>query len=116
MRVTTVTHEEIYKALVEKNEQVKEGRELSEQIEKLEEERNKIGLQIQKLKDRIIPEIEEIIKGIEMSEYEAVGEVRAGEQENEVEIEIFDQIEAYKEFLDDKKKEKEVAEDGNGEV
>ena len=58
----TVKHKELLKWLKEKDKLVKEGREITKQIEELEEKRNKCGMQIQKFKDKIIPVAEELVK------------------------------------------------------
>jgi uncharacterized coiled-coil DUF342 family protein len=57
-----VTDKDLSKWLSEKDVLVTEGRELSKKIDALEEERNKCGMQIQKIKDKIIPLAESLAK------------------------------------------------------
>ena len=58
-----INHKELGSLLSKKNELVTEGREISKQIEKLETERNKVGLQIQKVKDKLIPLVKKLTEG-----------------------------------------------------
>lgn len=105
MRTIIITNKEIFDGLKEKDKLVDEGRKISVKIESLEAERNTKAMQVQKVKDRVIPLIEEEIKKQELGEFEAVGDVVPGKILNDVEIEVFDQVEQYKEYILEKKKE-----------
>lgn len=106
-------NKELYDYLQEKDKLVAEAREKSKQIEDLESERNKIALQVQKIKDKVIPIVEEITEG-QLGEWEAIEEVKPTENENEVEVTTFDQVEEYKKFLLEKKNEEKVTETEDG--
>lgn len=109
IRTIKITNKAIFDGLKEKDKFVEEGRKLTDKIESMETQRNTVGMKIQKVKDRIIPLIEEEVKAIELGEFETVGDVKATSVLNEVEIEVFDQVEAYKEYILDEKKKKEQA-------
>lgn len=114
---------ELVELLKQRNARVDEGRALSKQIDDLEEERNKIGLQINKIKDKIIPIAEEIMKPL-MGEFQMVTTTRltpildaeekpTGQYEDEVQIEWIDEIEEFKKILierDTKNAQKKEAE------
>lgn len=100
---------ELVELLKQRNAKVDEGRALSKQIDDLELERNKIGLQINKIKDKIIPIAEEIMAPI-LGEFQMVTTTRltpildaeqkpTGEFEDVVEIEWIDEVEEFKKIL-----------------
>ena len=72
--------------------------------EALENKRNKVGLKIQKLKDRIIPITQKIAKPLLEDEFEDFGDLRI--ENGEVIIEIISHLEAWKEARAKKLKEK----------
>lgn len=72
--------------------------------EELENKRNKIGLKIQKIKDRIIPMTQKIAKPLLEDEFEDFGDLRI--ENNQVIIEIISHLEAWKEARAKKLKEK----------
>jgi len=102
-----ITHQELHDLLTKKDKLVNEGRELSKQIEDLETERNKLALQIQKVKDKVIPIVQKEMEG-KLGEYEEISEVKTTE-DGQVDIAIYDQVEQFKEYL----KEKKDADSGN---
>ena len=79
-----------------------------DEIEKIEKERNKIGLQIQKLKDKLSPLVEKATES-EISEFEMVTNIQQSKEDGVVEVDIFDQVEEYKEALRKKKAEGKTA-------
>lgn len=73
-------------------------------IDELENQRNKIGLKIQKIKDRIIPMTQKIAKPLLEDEFEDFSDVRI--ENGEVIIEIFSHLEDWKAARAKKLKEK----------
>lgn len=73
-------------------------------IEELENKRNKVGLKIQKIKDKIIPITQQIAKPLLEDEFEDFGDVRL--ENGEVIIEIFSHLEDWKAARAKKLKEK----------
>lgn len=66
------------------------------QIEKLEEERNKIAMHGQKIKDRMAPIVDSLIAG-ELGEFETiVNAQRVKDSEEMVEIQVVDRVEQFK--------------------
>ena len=87
----------VSKLLVEKTGLIKEGREISEQIEKLENDRNKIALRVQKIKDKIRPFAKKI-KEAELRRYEDIQSIDLlGE---DIVLTTFDYLEEYKKQLE----------------
>jgi len=80
--------------LKEKDVLVTEGRAISKEIDKLENDRRKVGLQIQKIKDKILPMVDEITKD-KMQEFEEITTVNI-KSEDEVEISVTNVIEDFK--------------------
>ncbi len=68
-----------------------------------EEKRNKIALQIQKTKDRLIPVEKKLTKG-ELGEFEVVTNMQIGKELNGIEINVVDAVEEFKEAYRKKKK------------
>jgi len=119
-----VKNDDLLKNLREKNLLVNAGRELTKKISDLETERDKIGLQIQKLKDKIIPVAEEMIKPI-LAEFEMLTTIQPeldehGRETGMINLEYIDQIEDFKEALREKMKEGktlgQVASEANAEA
>ncbi len=79
--------------LKEKDVLVTEGRAISKEIDKLENDRRKVGLQIQKIKDKILPMVDEITKD-KMQEFEEITTVNI-KSEDEVEISVTNVIEDF---------------------
>lgn len=67
----TFKDDKMKKLLEEKGVLVNEGRELTKKIEELEKERAKVGLKIQKVKDKLIPIVESKIKP-QLEEFEDI--------------------------------------------
>lgn len=107
------TNPELVELLKKRNSLVTEGRKISAQIDELETERNKIGLQINKVKEKIIPIAEEIMQPI-LQKYQMVtttrltpaldteGKEKVGEFEDEVQIEWIDEVDEFKKILDER--------------
>ena len=92
------------KLLEEKDVLVKEGRVLTVQIEKLEQDRAKIGMQIQKKKDKVIPLVEKLKKEgkIVLGEYDDIESVSV--ISGEIEVKIFNHLEEFKKAFAEKNK------------
>lgn len=119
-----VKDDDLLKNLREKNLLVNTGRELTKKISDLENDRDKIGLQIQKLKDKIIPVGEELIKPV-LGEFDMLITIQPeldkdGRETGMIDLEYIDQVEDFKEALRDKMKEGktlgEVAAEANKEA
>lgn len=100
-----IQSKELSSLLAKKNEFVTEGRELSKKIEALESERNKCGLQIQKMKDKIIPLVKKLTDG-KLGEFEDITTVETFG--SDVVINTYDVVEDFKkQYLDAKNKPEE---------
>ena len=104
MRTLEFSNKKVEKAHAEKGVLIEKGREISRQIEKLETERNKIGLKVQKIKDDIVlPFAREIKK--DLGKYEDLQTLNL--VNGKIVVNVFDYIEQYKEELDKKLAEQE---------
>lgn len=104
-----VKHDDLLQNLRAKNLLVNTGRDLTKQIDDLETERNKIGMQIQKLKDKIIPVAEELVKPV-LGEFDMLVTIHPekdeqGKETGMINLEYIDQVEDFKEALREKMKE-----------
>ena len=100
-----INNKELSSLLGKKNEFVLQGREFSKQIEKLEAERNKCGLQIQKLKDKIVPIVKKEVDG-KLGEFEDITTVEL--YGSDVIINTYDVVEDFKKnYLEAKNKPEE---------
>ena len=107
MRTLEFSNKKVEKALAEKGVLIEKGREISRQIEKLETERNKIGLKVQKIKDDIVlPFAREIKKTL--GKYEDLETLQL--VNGKIVVNIFDYLERYKEEFDKKLAEQETKE------
>ena len=89
--------EKVAKLLIEKTGLIKDGRAISEDIEKLENDRNKVALRVQKIKDKIIPFAKKIKKD-QLGRYEDIQSIDLlGE---DIVLTTFDYIEEYKKQLE----------------
>jgi len=89
--------EKVAKLLIEKTGLIKDGRAISEDIEKLENDRNKVALRVQKIKDKIIPFAKKIKKD-QLGRYEDIQSIDlVGEN---IVLTTFDYIEEYKKQLE----------------
>jgi hypothetical protein len=86
-------NKEIVELLTKKETLVKEGREVTKKIDELENDRRKIGLQIQKVKDKVIPLVNKLMEG-NLKEFEEIGTVEV--KDGELDISIVDVIENFK--------------------
>ena len=99
MRTLEFSNKKVEKALAEKGVLIEKGREISRQIEKLETERNKIGLKVQKIKDDIVlPFAREIKK--DLGKYEDLETLQL--VNGKIVVNVFDYLERYKEEFDKK--------------
>jgi len=90
---------------VKKSGLVDQGRELSKAIEKLENDRRKVGLQIQKLKDKILPLVAKLTID-KLVEFEEISTVDI--KGDEIEIKTFNVVDDFKkDYLEAKKKQTE---------
>ena len=104
MKTLEFEDKKVKKALIEKGLLIEKGREISRKIEKLETERNKIGLKVQKIKDDIVlPFAREIKK--DLGKYEDLQTLNL--VNGKIVVNVFDYIEQYKEELDKKLAEQE---------
>lgn len=103
-----VKNADLMKWLKEKDKLVTEGRDLSVKIEELEAKRNKCGMQIQKLKDKIIPISEELVKA-HLPEFGMLTTINI--DGNEIRLDYVDQIEEYKKYLTEQKNTPNEAKD-----
>ena len=91
--------EKVAKLLIEKTGLIKDGRAISEDIEKLENDRNKVALRVQKIKDKIIPFAKKIKKD-QLGRYEDIQSIDlVGE---DIVLTTFDYISEYKKQLEEK--------------
>jgi len=91
--------EKVAKLLIEKTGLIKDGRAISEDIEKLENDRNKVALRVQKIKDKIIPFAKKIKKD-QLGRYEDIQSIDLiGE---DIVLTTFDYIQEYKKQLEEK--------------
>jgi hypothetical protein len=86
-------NKEIVELLTKKETLVIEGREVTKKIEELENDRRKIGLQIQKVKDKVIPMVNKLMEG-NLKEFEEIGTVEV--KDGELDISIVDVVENFK--------------------
>lgn len=62
MAEINIEHPELKQHLEDKEELIKQAREISAKIEALESDRNKVGLQVQKIKDKVVPIVEALVR------------------------------------------------------
>ena len=99
MRTLEFSNKKVEKALAEKGALIEKGREISRQIEKLETERNKIGLKVQKIKDdTVLPFAREVKKTL--GKYEDLETLQL--VNGKIVVNVFDYLERYKEEFDKK--------------
>jgi hypothetical protein len=92
-------HPEIYDLHVKMITLIKKGGKLIKEKETMEMELNKLGLQIQKLKDKINPLVKAAVAN-KLSEFQIVTKVDTkGGNNHEVLITVADQVEDFKKYL-----------------
>ena len=102
-------NKELRKLLDKKSLIVDEGRKLSKEIEKLEKERNRDALKLQKIKDRVIPILQKEIAP-QLGEFEDIQSIDKKDDKSDVLVAvIFDRVEQYKEAIRQQKLEQEQA-------
>lgn len=99
------------KKLIEKKEVlVANGREISKQIEKLEKERNRDALKVQKIKEKVVPILKEKVQP-QLEEFEDIFSIDLKEKGSETVVAVvFNQIDQYKQALRQRKEEQDKAE------
>lgn len=82
--------------LQQKEVLVTQGRQLTTEIEKLEKERAKVGMQIQKVKDKVIPMVDKMKESglIVLGEYDDIETI--GLDNGEIEVKIFNHLDEFK--------------------
>lgn len=104
-RTIKVKNDKLYKLLEEKNEVLTKAREVKVEFDKLQEELQKHGLELNKYKEKLFPLVDKIKEemGEELGEFEEFETVEA--IDGEIEIVVFDAIEEYKDMYRLKKYE-----------
>ena len=103
MRTIIIENKKLKKLIIKKGELVDKGRLLSKEITKLTEERNKLGLEIQKVKDKVLPIITKMSDNIKLGEFEDVGNIEI--VNDEVVMTVHNALEEFKKRYDEIKKE-----------
>ena len=107
MKTLEFDDKKVKKALIEKGLLIEKGREISQKIEDLQTERNKIGLKVQKIKDdTVLPFAREVKKTL--GKYEDLETLQL--VNGKIVVNIFDYLERYKEEFDKKLAEQETKE------
>jgi len=91
--------------LIKKRELVKTGQGISKEIEKLETDRNKLALQIQKIKDKIMPFAKKV-KAENLDKYDSIQSIEL--KGDDILITTFNYLDEYKKQLDEKIKKGEL--------
>ena len=92
MREIKLKNDKLYQLLEKKDVLIKEGREISKRIEKDDQERHKIGLKVQKLKDKTAQLLEK--EDIETGEFEYIQQLDV--KDGEVVVTVQDSVEEFK--------------------
>jgi hypothetical protein len=110
MREETFDHNKIKGLVEEKKDLVTKGRVLSQEIEEKQEELKKLGMKVQKVKDKLIPAVEKDIEpDIDLDEFEEIYSIDLNE-DGEVVVNVNDRVEEFKQsYRDQKEKQKEEA-------
>lgn len=103
-REIVIEDKEVLPDMKKRADYIKEGRELTEKIEELHEERKKLGLKAQKLQEKVQEPVEESVKEqTELSEFEYMASVRL--EDEEIVVTIADQLEEIKKQLREEKED-----------
>jgi len=109
-RYEKFTNKEVQDLLESKATIIEEGNKLVDEYKELEAELEKKNQQVQKIKDQLRPLVDPYIAGFNLGEFEVPTEVKV--VDGEIEVSIVDQIESYKELLREKKEKELTKEDG----
>jgi hypothetical protein len=101
MRQIKITNEKLYKILGDKEVLINEGRQISKDIEERETSRAKIGLKVEKLKEKAVKCVEK--EAFKLEEFEYLQSIDA--KDGEVVVTIQDKLEEVKEAIREQKKE-----------
>ena len=108
-REIIIVNDKLNELLVEKNELVQKGRKYQKEIEAIQKKQNKIGLKLNKIKEKIIPSVEELTKDHEMGQWEIPMTIAVNDKGESV-LTLLDKIEKKKQqILESLNKEKEDA-------
>lgn len=98
-----IQSKELVDLLTKKNVLIEEARGYSKEIDALEETRRKVGLQVQKIKDKVIPLVKKLTDG-KLAEFEEITQVDV--KDGEIEVGIVNVIDEFKrDYLEAKAKE-----------
>lgn len=92
MRNIKLEDKELKKLLFERGNIVGKARKITKEIEKLQQEQQKMGYKMDRLKDKIKPIIDS--RNIELDEFEVISRIYL--EKEEPMVEIVNQIEEYK--------------------
>ncbi len=81
-----------------------EQHEINKQLIELDKERTKNGYKVQKIKDKMKPIIDGLMKDIELGEFEIVTNIML--EDGQPKMEILDQLEEYAKMLRENKEKK----------
>lgn len=95
---------ELIALMQERGELITKGRDLTNKLEKLEKQRNKVALQADKLSSKMRPTLDKLVKP-EVGEFEDVNNIEI--QNGEVVVEIYDRLEDFKKQFRKAKEEQE---------
>lgn len=97
-----IPSKELIELLSKKTVLIDEARGYSKEIETLEETRRKVGLQVQKIKDKVIPLVKKLTDG-KLAEFEEITQVDI--KDGEIDITVVNVVEDFKrDYLEAKKK------------
>lgn len=103
-----ITNEDIKSLLIKKDKIVNEWRDISAKIEELERKLDSLAHRIQKIKDKVVPMIEEELKDLYPSEFHEATKVEV--VDGEIVYELVDRIELFKESYIEAKNNKDKTE------
>jgi len=97
-----IPSKELIELLSKKTVLIDEARGYSKEIETLEGTRRKVGLQVQKIKDKVIPLVKKLTDG-KLAEFEEITQVDI--KDGEIDITVVNVVEDFKrDYLEAKKK------------
>lgn len=94
------------KGLIDLKEELADKvQDITKQIEKLEEDRNKIVLKLQRYNDKATPLIAKYQDEKELGEFEKYSRVYKDPESGELRLEIYDEVEEFKNYLKNREEE-----------
>ena len=101
-----INNDEIKSLLIKKDKIINEWREVSAKIEELERQLDSLAHRVQKIKDKVVPMVNEELKNVYPSEFHEATKVEI--IDGEIVYELVDRIELFKEsYLESKNKKDE---------